>query len=70
MCKSDMKVDFKLNTTVHGDGTIHSMLDQKIGHQAKTITHWIVSTREKQVIKALVDLGWTPPKTNREAAGK
>ena len=54
-------VGFCLNTLPHMDGKIVQELQEYNGDLTRTLTRWVMDSREKGVHDALVQLGWTPP---------
>ena len=56
-------VGFRLTTLPHIDGKITQELQEYTGDVTRTLTRWVMDSREKGVHDALVQLGWTPPNT-------
>ena len=54
-------VGFRLTTLPHIDGKITQELQEYTGEQTRTLTRWVMDSREKGVHDALVQLRWTPP---------
>ena len=54
-------VGFRLTTLPHIDGKITQELQEYNGDMTRTLTRWVMDSREKGVHDALVQLGWTPP---------
>ena len=50
-------IKYTVRTTILDNACI----DQELIHNTKTIGRWAINTRDKQVIEALIKLGWTPP---------
>lgn len=60
-------VGFRLTTLPHIDGKITQELQEYTGDVTRTLTRWVMDSRETGVHDALVQLGWTPPnKGNKE----
>ena len=55
-------MEFKLDTTIFEDDSIKQELLTIENDLPTRISSWIINTREKAIRKALIDLGWTPPK--------
>jgi hypothetical protein len=54
-------VGFRLTTLPHIDGKITQELQEYMGEQTRTLSRWVLDSREQGVRDALVQLGWTPP---------
>ena len=54
-------VGFRLTTLPHIDGKITQELQEYTGDVTRTLTQWVMDSREKGVRDALVQLGWIPP---------
>lgn len=51
-------------TTAHKDGGYieQFLIDTKL---EETISRWVLDTSERQMVQALINLGWTPPKGHK-----
>lgn len=54
--------DFTVKTNVDLNGIIEQGLFWKQDDTEVRLMRWVVDTREEVIQKALIDLGWTPPK--------
>lgn len=63
-------VGFRLTTLPHIDGKITQELQEYNGDVTRTLTRWVMDSREKGVHDALVQLGWTPPNAESEASSE
>lgn len=59
---------FRLTTLPHIDGKITQELQEYTGDVTRTLTRWVMDSREKGVHDSLVQLGWTPP--NNDLSGR
>ena len=57
-----MENKIQLNTNVSEDGIINQELLHCDNGYLEKMKSWIINTREKEFKKALIKLGWTPPK--------
>ena len=59
---------YNLFTDTLGDGRIFQTLEA-VGDNpeapATVLGRWVIKTREEGIKKALIELGWTPPKGER-----
>jgi hypothetical protein len=53
------KMEYKLKTEVSIDGRITQKL---IRDQTQELSRWVCDTRDESIKKALLSLGWRPPK--------
>lgn len=59
-----MKNGYEVITTPLEDGRITQEMIEIANDVRTTIDYQLIDTRDAQVRKALIDLGWTPPKEN------
>ena len=59
--ENKMEVKFSIETSVI-DSKVYQSLHQKIDDICCEVTTWVTDTREAEIKKALIKLGWTPPK--------
>ena len=59
-------VGFRLATFAPVDGKITQELQEYHGDVTRTLTRWVLDSREKGACDALVQLGWTPPKSDNK----
>lgn len=63
-------VGFRLTTLPHIDGKITQELHEYMDDQTRTLSRWVMVSREKGVHDALVQLGWTPPNDLSEGSNE
>lgn len=56
-------MEYVLNTKVFESGQIEQELHRK--NQTDVMARWIVDTRDSDMKKALIAMGWTPPIENK-----
>lgn len=59
-------MEFKLDTSVCEDGKIIQELFKKEDSIEERLHTWIINTKEESIKKALIKLGWKPPKNKNE----
>ena len=55
-------MEYTVKTDVFESGLITQELHQKTEDQTEILCRWVVDTRDEELKKALVMLGWSPPK--------
>lgn len=59
-----MKNGFEVITIPLEDGRITQEMIEIANDVRRTVDYQLIDTRDVQVRKALIELGWTPPKEN------
>ena len=54
-------MEFNVITTPYQNGVIEQELYQKTEDQGRLMARWVVDTRDADIEKALIALGWVPP---------
>jgi len=58
---ADMEAGYRLTTTPMKDGKIVQELYRSEDDATDLLARWLADTRDQEIRRALIALGWTPP---------
>lgn len=51
----------KLRVDVYTRSFVDGRIEQEIQQAGRTLSRWVMNTRDEHIRKGLIKLGWTPP---------